>query len=179
MNHFVRFLADDDKNLFHFTLRETDNETMVITIDSEFEFSINPKTLTVSSSEEFLADWINVLNVNRMKSNSIEDLLVSCTKNYAILMGIDDLEESPLYSEGQQILELENDNFDMKFVDRIRLSQDDFNMDLLSTVFCFLYPRDTARFSRVCKSWSIICADDVLWKQYCNQDEIFEKTAST
>jgi hypothetical protein len=48
----------------------------------------------------------------------------------------------------------------------MRISEDDFNSDLLLNVFAFLTPENTAILGRVSKLWYKLTSNETLWKQY-------------
>jgi hypothetical protein len=161
----TQFFADHDANHFNFSLKDSTSTTLTILIDNEFEFKIDVATLTVSiEDEEFLGSW--AIDVNSSHHTTIDELLHSCTKLYGKLMGLDDHEHSPLY-KGQEVFELENDNNDIKFVSRLRISPDDFNQDLLINCFSFLSPANCLMLSRVSKQWNKLIKSNILWRGYC------------
>jgi hypothetical protein len=118
----------------------------------------------VSSSDEILQTWVE--DVNREKYDSFASLLGNCTNVYGKLMGVENHEKSPLYM-GQEVFELENDNHDIKFTTRIRISSDDLPDDLLIHCLSFLCPENTVSLSRVSKPWNILIKSDLLWREYC------------
>lgn len=168
MEEVKSFLENPEKNLFLFELKSVEDEKLTLSIDNSFEFSI--KDLKVSTSEDFLEEWSEKCNKHNAKS--LSELLKICTKEYGIVMDVED-KDSPLY-KGQDVFELENDNNDIKFVSRIRINTEEFNTDLLLNVFAFLTPENTLRLSRVCKSWKKLVQTDSLWKDYCKKEGIVE-----
>jgi hypothetical protein len=68
------------------------------------------------------------------------------------------------------VFELENDNHDIKFISRVRISPEDFNQDLLILCFSFLTPENTVTLCRVSKQWNkLIKKSNMLWKDYCTR----------
>lgn len=162
MEEIQAFVSTPEKNQFLFQLKDSNEDSFTITIDNSFDFSI--QNLKVSSEDEFLTDWCE--KCNKKSPKTMEELLLICTTEYGVLMGVED-ENSPLY-QGQDVFDLENDNNDMKFVDRMRISQEDFNTDLLLYVFAYLTPENSLRLTRVSKLWKKLIETDSLWKEYCN-----------
>jgi hypothetical protein len=79
-----------------------------------------------------------------------------------------------------QILELnaednrDNDINDIKFVDRMRFREGDFNSDLFFNAFEYCDVKDIVRFGRVSKSWYVLANNDTLWKGICSRIKILE-----
>jgi hypothetical protein len=153
-----------DSNTYNFKLVSIDENVATMSIDDDYQFQINLNTFQVSSNDEFLIEWVTL--VNSFHFVDVSSLLTQCVKSYDKFLGVEDVEESPLYIEGQQVFELENDNFDLKFVSRMRISEDDFNSDLLLNVFAFLTPQNTMILGRVSKLWYKLTSNETLWKQY-------------
>jgi hypothetical protein len=124
------FCGDVERNPFAF-VHSHDNS---IEIDGfSFTMSLLEGKYRLESSEEFLATFVN--NYNKSNVGDIMKSLELLTIEYA--HQIKDV--TPLYNN-QDIFELENDNHDMKFTDRIRYSEGDFNFDLFYYIFDFLDP---------------------------------------
>jgi hypothetical protein len=118
---------------------------------------------TIITSDDFLVDFCKI--VNKTKHDDLTALLLSCNLAYESLMGID---TSPL-----EILELDaednrdNDINDIKFIDRVRFREGDFNADLFFNVFEYCEPKDIVRFGHVSKAWYVLASNDNLWKGIC------------
>jgi len=95
-------------------------------------------------------------------------------EEFSILYGNTmDEEEKPLY-QGQDVFEDENDNYDLKFIDRFRITEETFHSDLFTHVFTFLTPFNLIKLGRVSKKWLKLSRLDIIWKINCSNIGIKE-----
>src|SRR4051812_37059573 len=121
LEYLFSFIVSSE-NIYGFVVSSSNEKSPTVKMD-DFEFSLDLESLQITSTEEFLEAFVTKINI--LNSMTIESLLDNIIREYEALMGvdtgIDDIDDIPLFKECQQIFELENDNFDMKFTDRIRL----------------------------------------------------------
>jgi hypothetical protein len=167
LNDFLQ----SEHNSYNFQVVSSSGDAIIISIDSDYTFQVNLSNGKVSSSDDFLSDWVTIVNnPGKYTPDNIVELLSSCVRAYEKILGLDEVEESPLYKEGQQVFELENDNYDIKFVERIRISDEHMNDDLLLNCFAFLAPSNVAILGRVSKSWYKLTSNDLLWESFCYRE---------
>lgn len=148
-----------EKNLFD--LKKLNDGKYTIS-DFEFKLELNKDGIVIfTTTEEFLEPIEK--EMKNKKVSTIYQALEDVTKLYDRLMD-DENEESPLY-KGQDVFELENDNNDIKFIDRTRYSKDQFNNDIIFNILEFLSFYDLCRFSRVSKNWLKLTDSDLLWER--------------
>jgi hypothetical protein len=162
----MEFFNDPEQNLYSFAICERfSNGTFRVKIDDSFPFDIFTD-FTISSSDDLLVDFCKT--VNSRKYSDLTALLLSCNLAYESLMGIG--ETSPV-----EILELDaednrdNDINDIKFIDRVRFREGDFNADLFFNAFEYCEPKDIVRFGRVSKAWYVLANNETLWKGICTR----------
>jgi hypothetical protein len=161
-NIVVSFCENSEKNPFGFMLVNSTLIALELTID-DFQCSLHSDDsfYHIATEDDFLFTFMNNFNVE--KYMSLNDALLGLTTQYG--KQYDD-SSTPLY-HNQDVFELENDNHDLKFVDRVRFKEDDFNFDLFLFIFEFLSPEDIARLQRVSKAFHRIGMSDHLWIKAC------------
>lgn len=163
-----KFIQDEGKNIYLIQIKEQSLEKIMFTLqDYEFSVTIKEKKFFVEALDDFLEDWMTKVNKKCDSTTDITELLQICTKEFGILIG-DEEEDDELIFESN----LENDNFDLKFVDRIRFGEDDFNPDLFVNIFEFLSGFYLIHFRRVSKLWKDLIEKDSLWESIIKKEKI-------
>lgn len=154
------FLENEEKNIYEIELIEEKDDSIILSI-SHFNFLLKEEQdyFILKTEEEFLLEICKKVNQKQFKS--ISSIFSLFNEYYS-----QEIEEKPLY-EGQDVFELENDNNDMKFLDRIRFKEEDFNSDLFIYIFEFLHPFEICKFQRISKKFYEIGEKDILWKKFC------------
>lgn len=165
MQDIIKF-CQSDENLFSFVLKEEQKNKIKMEIQEMFEFELDFQNLKISSSDDTLNEFIEKVNSKTYKNTT--ELLSQATKVYGDIFVE---EEKPLY-EGQDVFELDNDNNDIKFLERVRIKEEDFNSDLFLVVFEFLEPKNISILSRVSKKFYKLTNDQLLWKGICERNQI-------
>jgi hypothetical protein len=164
------FFNDPDQNLYSFAISELlSNGTIRVKIDDSFLFDIF-QDFTVASHDDFLVDFCKT--VNSTKYIDLTALLISCNLAYEALMGIENTPEEILELDAED--NRDNDINDIKFVDRMRFREGDFNSDLFFNAFDYCEVRDVLRFGRVSKAWYVLANNDTLWKGICSRVNLLE-----
>lgn len=161
----IEFLEDGEKNLYE--IKHIKDNLFSIS-DFEFTFYMEGDVYYLKTSEDFLETICQ--NVNEKKVKDINLLLSTLTLEYEKEITSDLKEDSPLY-KNQDVFETENDNHDLKFVDRIRWNNEDFNMDIFLYVFEFLPPTHVFQLNRVSKEWKKLAEDEKLWETICKRED--------
>jgi hypothetical protein len=161
-SEFSSFLENPEHNIYEFILRSIENSDHDFTVD-DFHFSIkkHDTSYEFETSDEFLLE----LNSSMIKTSSDPlELIQRISDAYGDLFG----EKSPLYNN-QDIFELENDNHDIKFIARMRFTEDDIHGDVFSKVFDFLPRSDLLSIRRVNKKFNHLATLGTIWKKFCSE----------
>jgi hypothetical protein len=161
-SEFSPFLTDSDLNIYEFVLTLIENNYYHFTVD-DFHFTIgkHETTYEFETHDEFLLAMYDSMTITT--SDPLE-LIQRVSDAYGDLFG----EKSPLYNN-QDVFELENDNHDMKFIERLRFSEDDINGDVFSKIFDFLPLGDLLTIRRVNKKFNHLATLGWIWKKFCSE----------
>lgn len=176
MEEIKEFLTNEDKNIYTIRIKDEKEDFLSLSIQDDFDFTLNKQNYKLSTEDDFLLDMIE--QINSLSLTDPSTILQQCTKEFSKLVDDVEKEDDVLY-KGEDVFELENDNNDIKFVDRIRYKEEDFNSDLFIYVFEFLDISSIAKTSRVCKKWNEMCSKDVIWKKFCIIERVTELTEKT
>jgi hypothetical protein len=117
----------------------------------------------LTTPDESFGPFVSKVNLNSY--STIADLLRVCNSEYATFIGLVDDSPVVLYT-GQDVYEEENDNHDLKFIERLRIDSTIFPEDLLTLILSFLDGTRVQSFSRVSKGWNkMINQNDGLWNE--------------
>lgn len=160
---------NSEENIFSIQIKEKNEKKIIFTISDDFDFDLILQTLQITSQDEFLTELCQKVNQNSLKN--VVEVLKLVQKEYGNLMDPD----SPLY-KGQDVFDLDNDNNDIKFLERVRYKEDDFNSDLWLNVYLFLEPIHLLKLSRVSKQWLKLTRDEEVWKSICLREKLEAKS---